>query len=164
MWPSSWEDGYLEAWSRDFCAWDGAWALPSWLRDPTRSLSQLPLCTVGPAAISGPSDQAPASPVHPGTRLCASLKTDSVSCSEAPPGGSHGRRLRNRTWDLQVQCVSLVYSLDFGDHIPAFRRPAFHACCPVRGARASRAEPWQAAGLGEEARTHVFPGWMERGS
>lgn len=132
VWPSNWEEAYLEARSRDFCAWDGAWAVPSWLGIPHGPSRSLPFCTVGPAAISGPSDQAPASPFHPGTRLCASLKMDSVSCSEAPTGGSHGRRLRNRAWDLQVPCVSLVYSLDFADHIPAFRWLAFHACCPVR--------------------------------
>lgn len=130
-------------------------AVPSWLRDPppppgpSRSL---PFRTVGPAAISGPSDQAPVSPFHPGTLLCAPLKMDSVSCSEAPTGGSHGRRSRTRAWDLQVQCVSSVHSLDFGDHIPAVRWPAFHACCQA-------GRPWR-GGPGPPELNHGW--WQDR--
>lgn len=160
------EEGYLDAWSRDFCAWDGAGLCPagSGIPGPSRSL---PFCTVGPAAISGPSDQAPVSPFHPGTRLCAPLKMDSVSCSEAPTGGSTagGRGLGLGTCRSSVCLRSIPWtwvttSPQFVGRIPRVL-PGGPSLAGRAGA--SRAEPRLVAGPGGEARTHALPGWRELG-
>lgn len=132
-WPSimlpegeRWEEGSLSVWTSHFCTRDAAraalcrasWGQP---QDPSCSLpARPPSGRWAPLQSQDQSDQAPAAPSHPGTRLCAPLKTDSIPCPEVPAGGRCPHWRRNRAQDTWAYYVSLVFPLDFGDHIPAF--------------------------------------------
>lgn len=131
------------------------------LRDPIGSLSQ-PACPSlhsGPAAVSGPSDQAPACPLHPGTHLCAPQDGQCpLFCS---PHWRPPRQVTEESGLGLTQCVSLVYSLGFSDYIPAFLQPASEPHCQAGhhckdGTGPPRGDPWQE----EEERPCWCPPWL----